>query len=76
MISTADTGVGLYDTLKKKILEEKAEARRDKAYIERQRLHFMKNDTFLDLGDDNEKELYAIVGQPFIGGENRLMTKI
>ena len=71
MISTSDTGIGMYDALKKKILLEKEEAKRDSSYIEKQQLHFMENDTFLKLDNKKDKELYAIFEAVFYRWEEQ-----
>ncbi len=72
MISTADTGVGIYDTLKKKILYEKEKVKSNIDYIEKQQLHFMKNDTFLNLDNNDDKELYAIFEAVFYRWEDQI----
>lgn len=55
MISEADTGKGIYESLKRKIIEDPA----------REQLHFISNEKFLSLEKNIDREVYAIIEAAF-----------
>lgn len=55
MIAQADTGNGIYESLKRRILLTPY----------KEQLHFLKNDTFLQMENNDDKELYAIIEAAF-----------
>lgn len=64
MISAADTGLGIYNSFKEKILEE------EKGKNKIERLHFLSNRRFMDLDNRNDKELFAILEAAFFRKED------